>query len=83
MTESSSATELAGVLWTMTLQAGAQESALTEVRNVVVANKIRHCPAVQVVLGQALLGETLHRVDAPRAWAAKSNSALTFSWLPE
>ena len=42
----------------------APRSALTEVRNVVVANEIQHSPAAQVVLGQALLGEALHGVEA-------------------
>ena len=42
----------------------APRSALTEVRNVLVANEIQHSPAAQVVLGQALLGEALHGVEA-------------------
>src|SRR4051794_33929625 len=40
-------------------------STISEVRHVLVADQIRHGPAIQVVLGQAGFGQALHLRHAP------------------
>ncbi len=47
------------------------------------SEQVRDRPAVEVVLGEELVGEALHRVHVAAGLGREERSAFTFSWLPE